>query len=156
MSEQYYWLKQKDVKMGDIYFRRGTEYIDNFEHGGIEWVEVAQRRAKEFGVELHPVYALDTDTGREWQVTPENCFVWMSDADDLMDMISLEDPDDGMNFMWFRAEIGDERFDQTAAAVGQMATRIMRLYPGKGVQDMFEERMTRDVGESDSFPDEWQ
>lgn len=123
-------------------------------HNGIRWRELLEQRAEAYGVELPAPMWYETDRGDQFELHEDNCFVFMSHADDTLDCIRVEYPDGEYRIFW-REDFGTERFDHMVSSVGYIATHILRPTPAKGLQDAYEAEHMADVRNAEFLPKEW-
>jgi len=140
--------------MSDGTFRASKKKPDLSYHE-IDWWQKAVDRARAEDYEVPIPMEFIDPKGNVIPVNQETCFIYMSEADDDADCIQLIDPKDELSYLWFRGEIGDERFDTICLGIGRLVTMVCTLVPGKGIVDQYEATLLQDVRNIDHVPEGW-
>ena len=139
---------------GNAHFGWGEVREYFAEHNGFRWRDLLEQRAAAYGHELPAPMWYETDEGDQFELHEDNCFVFMSQADDTLDCVRVEYPD-GAHIVYWREDFGEDRYDRMVQALGNIATFITRPTPAKGLQDQYEAEHLIDIRRAETLPEGW-
>jgi hypothetical protein len=122
-----------------------------------ELIDWRAMRAAELAVEgeSYPVPLRFHAGEYDIEITPETGGVVLNSMSDDMDYYWVLDIRDGMKWVTFRSEMGDDNFKSMLQSMQFHGKSEYTYEPTPATEDLWRNRQIADVSRGDSFPAEW-
>lgn len=110
------------------------------QYGGVDWSLRRDRLTESGELEQYQPVGFDSGDGLVQEAYQENCAIYFNEVNPGMDMVAINDPRDGKDYIWFR-EQNPEVFEDLTRNIGRAALKHLSFYPLENVVQVYLDRV---------------